>query len=94
MVLPPSSFFVSVLYYYGLQPHNLGPKNIFYLAAFQDLFEGYLGITPSLDFFKYCFHCKRQTEGDELLTLGTVSLNLRRNRPWYPKVPKVDSVHS
>ena len=26
--------------------------------------------------------------------MGTVSLNLRRNRAWYPKVPKVDSIRS
>ena len=31
MALPPSSFFVSVLDYYGLQPHNLGPNSILYL---------------------------------------------------------------
>ena len=90
--LPPSEFFVSVLDYYGLQPHNLGPSSILYLAGFQALFEGYLGIAPSLEFFKYCFHCKRQTEDKELLVVGTVSLNLRKDRSWYPKAPKIDSV--
>ena len=42
MTLPPSTFFSSVLEYYGLQPHNIAPNSILVLAGFQALFEGYL----------------------------------------------------
>lgn len=95
--LPPSAFFQSVCDYYGVQPHNLSPNNVLYIASFQALFEGYLGIAPRLDFYRYCFHVKKQPVGegeDKWLTVcGSVSLNLCRRRDhWFPKVPKVDSV--
>ena len=92
--IPPSVFCLEVLDYYGLQPHNLSPNSLLYIAGFQALFEGYLGMSPSLDFFKYCFHVRRQTVGKKrkLVVCGTVRFNLHRNRGWYPKVPKIDSV--
>ena len=34
MTLPPSTFFSSVLEYYGLQPHNIAPNSILVLAGF------------------------------------------------------------
>jgi len=92
---PPSAFFLEVLSHYGVQPHNLTPNSILYIAAYQALFEGYLGIAPRLDFFKYCFYVRRQTVGadNHLAVCGTINFNLRRNREdWFPKVPKSDSV--
>ena len=93
---PPSLFFLEVCSYYGLQPHNLTPNSILYIAGYQALFEGWLGLSPRLDFFRYVFQPRRQTIGDkgrkELAVCGTVSINMRRNRDWYPKVPKIDSV--
>ena len=93
---PPSHFFLDVCDCYGLQPHNLTPNSVLYIAGYQALFEGWLGLAPRLDFFKYVFQPRRQTHGKkgrkELAVCGTVSINLRRNRDWYPKVPKIDSV--
>ena len=93
---PPSLFFLEVCSHYGLQPHNLTPNSVLYIAGYQALFEGWLGLAPRLDFFKYVFQPRRQTIGDKgrkgLAVCGTVSINMRRNRDWYPKVPKVDSV--
>ena len=93
---PPSLFFLEVCNHYGLQPHNLTPNSILYIAGYQALFEGWLGLSPRLDFFKYVFQPRRQTIGGkgqkELAVCGTVSINMRRNRDWYPKVPKIDSV--
>ena len=94
MALPPSDFFTEVLEYYGLQPHNIGPNNILVVAAFEALFEGYLGVRPSLDFFRYFFHVRRQTRPDDggLTTCGSVSFNCRWSRSWYPQVPCPDSI--
>ena len=93
---PPSTFFLEVCEHYGLQPHNLTPNSVLYIAGYQALFEGWLGLRPRLDFFRYVFQTRRQTTGEkgkkELAICGTVSINLRRNRDWYPKVPKIDSV--
>ena len=71
MALPPSEFFCEVLDYYGLQPHNIVPSSVLVLAGFQALFEGYLGLRPRLDFFRYCFRvCGRTLSGGHRLALG------------------------
>src|SRR5664279_1353095 len=68
--LPPSDFFCEVLNEYGLQPHNLTPNIVLYIAGFEALFEGYLGIAPRMDFFKYYFYIKRQTVGEGWIALS------------------------
>ena len=92
MTLPPSAFFSAILEYYGLQPHNIEPNSILVLAGFQALFEGYLGIAPTVDHFKYCFLCRRQTiASGELANYGSVTFNCRQG-DWYPKIPYNESV--
>ena len=92
MTNPPSAFFSTVLEYYGLQPHNIAPNSILVLAGFQDLFEGYLGIAPTVDHFKHCFLCRRQTVASgAMATCGSVTFNCRQG-DWYPKIPYNDSV--
>ena len=59
--LLPSAFMLEILDHYGLQLHNITPNSLFYVASFVALIEGYLGLSPRLDFFKYCFLVKRQT---------------------------------
>ena len=79
MTLPPSAFFSSVLDYYGLQPHNIAPNSILVLASFQALFEGYLGISPTVDHFKQCFLCRRQTVASSAMAICcSVTLNCRQ----------------
>ena len=92
MTLPLSAFFTSILEYYGLQPHNIAPNSILVLAGFQALFEGYLGILPTVDHFKQCFLCRRQTvAGGNMAICGSVTFNCRQG-DWYPKIPYNDSV--
>jgi hypothetical protein len=92
MSLPLSVFFLSVLQFYGLQPHNIAPNSILVLAGFQALCEGYLGIDASLELFQYCFLCRRQTiAGGQLATCGSVTFNCRQP-DWYPKIPYIESV--
>ena len=92
MTLPPSAFFSAILEYYGLQPHNIAPNSILVLAGFQALFEGYLGIAPTVDHFKHCFLCRSQTVASgAMATYGSVTFNCRQG-DWYPKIPYNDSV--
>jgi hypothetical protein len=77
---PPSAFFLEICRHYGIQPHQLVPNSVMYIAGFQALFEGYLGIAPSLDFFKYFFYARRITVKGALATCGTLAFNLRRTR--------------
>ena len=92
MTLPPFAFFSAVLEYYGLQPHNIAANSILVLAGFQALFEGYLGIAPTIDHFKYCFVCRCQTVASgELATCDSVTFNCHQG-DWYPKIPYNESV--
>ena len=47
--LPASSFFRSFIEFYGLQPHHLTPNTVVLLSAFVALYEGFLGVLPTLD---------------------------------------------
>ncbi|KAE8783118.1 hypothetical protein D1007_43447 [Hordeum vulgare] len=47
--LPASDFFTRFLTFFGLEPHHLAPNDIFQLASFVVLCEGFLGIEPRLD---------------------------------------------
>ena len=91
-----SVFFLEVCDYYGVQSYNLTPNNVLYIAGFQALFEGWLRLAPRINFFRYVFHIRKQTIGKkgnkQLAVCGLVSINLRRYREWYPKVPKINSV--
>ena len=92
MTIPPSAFFSAVLEYYGLQLHNIAPNSILVLAGFQALFEGYLGIAPTVDHFKHCFLCRRQTiASGDLAMCASITFNCRQG-DWYPKIPYNDSV--
>ena len=77
--LPPLAVMVEILDHYGLQLHNITPNSLLYISGFVALFEGYLGLAPRLDFFKYCFGVKRQTMNKELLVAGFISFNMRRD---------------
>ena len=79
MSLPFSAFFLAVLSFYGLQPHNIAPNSILVLAGFQALCDDYLGIIASVELFQYCFLCRRQTvSGGTLATCGSVTFNCRQ----------------
>ena len=92
MSLPLSAFFLAVLSFYGLQPHNIAPNSILVLAGFQALCEGYIGIAASIELFQYCFLCRRQTiPGGQLATCGSVTFNCRQP-DWYPKIPYIESL--
>ena len=52
---PPSRFFLDVCDCYGLQPHNLTPNSVLYIAGYQALFEGWLGLAPASTFLSTSF---------------------------------------
>jgi hypothetical protein len=54
LVLPLSSFFLTLLEYYGLQLQHLCPNSIALVAIFVHLCEMYVGVRPSVRLFR-CF---------------------------------------
>jgi hypothetical protein len=46
-----SSFFLTLLEYYGLQLQHLSPNSIALVAIFVHLYEMYMGVHPSMQLF-------------------------------------------
>ena len=55
---PASGFLRSFLQFYHLQPHHLTPNTVVMLSAFVMLYEGYLGVLPTLERWGECFYTK------------------------------------
>ena len=55
LVTPPHRFFRGLLHYYGLELQHLNPNRIQHISAFVTLCEGYLGIEPHFELWKYLF---------------------------------------
>jgi hypothetical protein len=54
LVPPLSSFFLTLLEYYGLQLQHLSPNSITLVAIFVHLYEMFVGVRPSVQLFR-CF---------------------------------------
>jgi hypothetical protein len=55
--MPPSSFFMNLLKFYGLQLHHIGPNSLVSVAGYAALCEGFLGIRPRVDSSSFSFLC-------------------------------------
>lgn len=62
--VPPLPFFVDLLRYYDVLLHHLTPNNIHHLSAFVALCEGYLGIEPHFNLWRYFFKVQLETRAD------------------------------
>jgi hypothetical protein len=60
LVPPLSSFFLTLLEYYGLQLQHLSPNSIALVAIFVHLCEMYVGVRPSVRLFR-CFFVPKAT---------------------------------
>jgi hypothetical protein len=58
LVPPLSSFFLTLLEYYGLQLQHLSPNSIALVAIFVHLCEMYVGVRPSVRLFRCFFELK------------------------------------
>jgi hypothetical protein len=58
LVPPLSSFFLTLLEYYGLQLQHLSPNSIALVAIFVHLYELYVGVWPSVRLFRRFFVLK------------------------------------
>lgn len=51
----PHDFLRELLHYYKVELHHLNPSSIQHMAAFMALCEGYLGIKPHFNLWRYFF---------------------------------------
>ena len=54
-VTPAHRFLRGLLYYYKIEVQHLNPNGIQHMAAFVALCEGFLGISPDFDLWRYFF---------------------------------------
>jgi hypothetical protein len=89
--MPPSSFFTSLLKFYGLQLHHIAPNSLVSIAGYAALCEGYLGIHPRVDLFQLFFSVWANYEDNGFLwTYGTICFLPRRSKA-YPFITLLDS---
>ena len=80
-VTPPHRFLRGLLRYYGLELQHLNPNGIQHISAFVALCEGYLGIEPHFELWKYFFAVelqkkKERKKPDLELPMGCASIHL------------------
>jgi hypothetical protein len=77
-----------LLHYYDIELQHLNPNEIQHIMAFIELCEGYLGIEPHFDLWRYFFsvslHKKVEIEKGKkkkyMMPIGCASIRLRGNR--------------
>jgi hypothetical protein len=67
LVPPLSSFFLTLLEYYGLQLQHLSPNSIALVAIFIHLCEMYVGVRPSVRLFQCFFVLKAASRRPSLI---------------------------
>ena len=81
---PTHKFLQGLLHYYKVELQHLNPNGIQHIATFVTLCEGFLGISPHFDLWRYLFTInlsKKRVGKQELsVSTGCVSIHLRNNR--------------
>jgi hypothetical protein len=77
LVAPTHRLLLGLLYYYKIEVQHLNPNGIQHIAAFIMLCEGYLGIEPHFDLWRYFFcvslHTRREHGQPEVTMPGSTS---------------------
>ena len=82
LTTPTHNFFGGLLHYYKIELQHLNPNRIQYMVAFVGLCEGFLGISPHFDLWRYFFTVnlqkKREKGGRQELhmPMGCVGIQL------------------
>ena len=83
------------MHYYGLELQHLNPNEIQHISAFVALCEGYLGIEPHFELWKYFFTIelqKKKKRPDLVLSMGCASIRLQGSRASeYMSIPLLKS---
>ena len=81
---PTHKFLRGLLHYYKVELQHLTPNGVQHIMAFVALCEGFLGISPHFDLWRYFFIVnllKKQEKRQELSVLvGCAGIHLRNNR--------------
>ncbi|KAG2549180.1 hypothetical protein PVAP13_9KG175926 [Panicum virgatum] len=96
---PAHRFFRGLLHHYGVELQHLNPNGIQHIACFIALYEGYLGIRPSFELWKYFFNValiNSKTHGKVSVhhPIGCAGIQLRsggdrRTTTWPPFIARL-----
>ena len=78
--VPPHWFLRGSLFEYGIELHHLTPNGLVYIAGFVALCEGYLGIEPNWDLFRYFFRMNLLKRDSKHTPVGCAGICLRTGR--------------
>jgi hypothetical protein len=90
---PLSDFCSAVFNFYQVQPFQLSPNSVLIMSGFAALCEGYLGVSPSLELFRYYYSMKRVTlySGGPLQNCGNITFKIHTCRT-FPDIAGHESV--
>ena len=81
LMVPPHLFFQGLLHHYQIELQHLNPNGIQHIAAFIAMCEGYLGIQPHFELWRYFFSIsliKKKERGRETpMPMGCASIHLQ-----------------
>jgi hypothetical protein len=93
LALHVSPFFRGLLDFYDLNLTHLNPNSILQVAIFVHLCEAFLGILPHFGLWRYLYHYRPGTTGEQHQLVGGASLELRWGRKVeYLDIPLKDSI--
>ena len=80
LMVPPRPFFRGLLHHYQMELQHLNPNGIQHITAFITMCEGYLGIQPHFELWRYFFSIslvKKKERGQEtLVPMGCTYIHL------------------
>jgi hypothetical protein len=84
LMAPPYRFLQGLLHHYKIELQHLNPNGIQHIAAFVALCEGYLGVEPYFELWKYFFvvslQKKKKNKAKLLVLMGSACIHLHGGR--------------
>ena len=84
LAMPPHRFLRGLLHYYKIELHHLNPNGVQHISAFVALCEGFLGVEPHFELWKFFFSIDLQRKN---IGPGRVELNPESADPHTAVLP-------
>ena len=75
-------FVRGLVFYYGLEFHDLAPESILHISAFIVVYEAFLRITPHFGLWLKTFNVTPKMIGGRQVECGGAAISRRADTPW------------
>ena len=79
---PTDPFVRGLMYYYGMEFHDLAPESILHISAFIVICEAFLRVTPHFGLWLKTFNVAPKMIGGRQAECGGAAINRRADAPW------------